>query len=188
MIELLIDANTWPRFKFTQTQVDILVPHYSITRPLDTLTHINGISIGELEQKMRPGVDSRSGFIGHNEKLIELLKADDELTRTLGFTCSQVVFPYFLATKAFFNHQWGFWLNDLPYVLGARIYGGKQYSPLNDGTYTRTELIINNITDPQPLDVSLLTIQMAAQIGFFGGKKVCHRIDPQATVDFFHLT
>src|SRR6516225_3828158 len=39
------------------------------------LTEINGKSIADLEKAMRPGAASTAGFLGKNEKLLEVLAA-----------------------------------------------------------------------------------------------------------------
>src|SRR5437867_2233980 len=49
------------------------------------LTHINDISIADLERVMRPGKSSNAGFLGAKEKLLDVLAADnDYVTEKLG--------------------------------------------------------------------------------------------------------
>src|SRR5262245_11966021 len=48
------------------------------TALIRTLKEINGRSIADLEKDMRPGAKSKSGFLGEDEKLLDVLAADNK--------------------------------------------------------------------------------------------------------------
>lgn len=58
---------------------------------------IGGIPVETIEQKMRPGEMSRSGFIDNDQKLVDVLKSDQDLVNKLGLTHKQIVEPLQIA-------------------------------------------------------------------------------------------
>ncbi|MBI3322304.1 MAG: hypothetical protein HYZ94_01310 [Candidatus Omnitrophica bacterium] len=55
-------------------------------RRIDQLTEINGVPIEEIERRARPGADADSGFLGRDENLKDVLKADRNVEFGLGKT------------------------------------------------------------------------------------------------------
>ncbi len=53
---------------------------------VDNLKDINGVPIAEIEKRARPGADAQSGFLGRDEKLKDVLKADTSAMFNLGVT------------------------------------------------------------------------------------------------------
>ena len=64
---------------------------------------INGLSISELEKLMRPGQqDERSsqlGFLGNDERLVDILVSDNEFVKGKGLTHRELAIPCLLYTS-----------------------------------------------------------------------------------------
>lgn len=56
------------------------------TKLIKSLTEINGIAIADLERAMRPSELSRAGLLGKEERLLEVLAADNEWVVKSGLT------------------------------------------------------------------------------------------------------
>ena len=54
------------------------------------LTELNGVPISIIEERARPGKGAQSGFLGKDERLIDVLKKDWETVRKLGVTHRQL--------------------------------------------------------------------------------------------------
>ncbi len=57
------------------------------------LTAINGVPITELEAKMRPKQESLAGFLGEDEKLLDVLVMDNTTVKEAGLTHQKVAHP-----------------------------------------------------------------------------------------------
>jgi hypothetical protein len=67
------------------------------TALIKKLTEINGIKIEDLEKVMRPGKSSTAGFLGPEEKLLEVMAADnDYVLGELGLTHQEIARPLLL--------------------------------------------------------------------------------------------
>ena len=51
------------------------------------------IAVEELERRMRPGAWSDGGFLGHRERLEDVLAADQRTVESLGLTRAEIVEP-----------------------------------------------------------------------------------------------
>src|SRR5436190_7311414 len=93
------------------------------------LTHINDISIADLERVMRPGKSSNAGFLGAKENLLDVLVADnDYVTEKLGLTHQEL---------ARHLHAMGALAKELakgqPVGVGF-IYHGRRYQVVREDT------------------------------------------------------
>lgn len=159
------------------------------TESLKSLTEIAGRTIAELEKDMRPGanseVGSRKGFLGKDEKLLEILAEDNKY----------VVDELGLTHQDFARH-----LHVLG-AIGAKLkedefrYHGRRFkvkvvvskwmqpSPFYDDTQTNSYVTVTNLDNEKTLDYSLLVPQMIERYGFYEGKGTPYRVDPHKVVE-----
>jgi Domain of Unknown Function (DUF1080) len=141
------------------------------------LTELNNISIAELEKKMRPKTLSKIGFLGVEEKLVDVLAEDNALVvDKLGLTHQDLAW-HLRVLAASGNTE------SLPYqgrkfkitVTSARNF---IESPFADGTRTNTDVKVHNLDNGKKLQYSLLVPLMIERYGFYEGHDTPFRVDP----------
>lgn len=159
------------------------------------LTALNGRPIADLEADMRPGaageVGSDKGFLGKEEKLLDVLAADNETVVTkLGLT-HQAIADELNAVAALAS-----WLptrehkDEVQFVYRGRrfkatpvFWKGYQYSPFKDGTKTSADLRLENLDTGKTLSYSLLVPLMIERYGFYEGTGTPYRVDPEKVIE-----
>src|SRR5438445_9480524 len=116
------------------------------------LTHINDISIADLERVMRPGKSSKAGFLGPKENLLDVLAADnDYVTEKLGLTHQELarhlhamgVIAKLLARID--GKPLGFIYNGRRYQVLREDTRGLQPSPFEDGIKSGSNVTVKNL-------------------------------------------
>lgn len=159
------------------------------------LKQINGRMIDDLEKDMRPGakseVGSESGFLGPDEKLLDVLTADNKyVVDDLGLTHQE------LAKHLHAMGSIGLWqANQKPgteFVYRGRRYkvtvlltAGTQLSPFRDGTDSGSNITVENRDNGKKLAYALLVPYMIERYGFYEGKGTSYRVDPRNIVEVF---
>lgn len=162
------------------------------TSLLRTLPHLNGIKIAILEKDMRPGASSSAGFLGQDEKLLEILAADnqfivDELSLThqeLAKHLHAMGTIWFWQTK---NKQ-----PEAPFLYHGRKFKvkgmtarGKMPSPFADGTESGSNVTVFNLDNGKKVGYALLVPHMIERYGFYEGKGTRYRVDPRDILAVF---
>jgi hypothetical protein len=111
------------------------------TALIRTLTELNGRKIADLERDMRPGVLSNAGFLGKDERLLDVLAADNafvvdelglthqELARHLRIAGSLAVDHYYQDRRAGEPAYKEFVYHRRRYRVSAKCWMGVQESP-----------------------------------------------------------
>jgi hypothetical protein len=158
------------------------------------LTEINGRTIAELEKDMRPmaksAVGSSSGFLGKEEKLLDVLAADNRtVVEEMGLTHQE------LARHLHAIGTIGRWLEatkkeDAEFVYNGRRFKvklmhsrGSQPSPFNDDTESGSNATVFNLDSGKNLKYGLLVPYMVERYGFYEGKGTPYRLDPVRVVE-----
>jgi hypothetical protein len=160
------------------------------TELIRKLTEINGRSIADLEADMRPKKLSGAGFMGPDEKLLDVLAADNRyVVEELGLTHQELArHLHALATI-------GDWLalHDKP--MQEFVYHGKRFkvliqsssssvkSPFADGTRSGSNATITNVQTGKKVRFGLLVPYMMERYGFYEGKGTPYRLEPQTVVE-----
>lgn len=153
------------------------------------LTELNGRTIADLEREMRPGAASEKGFLGAEEKLLEILAADNEyVVNQRGLTHQQLARALrILAAIGLKQPGQEFLYRGRRFSVRLAFYRGYQQSPFEDGTKSNCEATVKNLSNGKTLAYSLLVPDMIERYGFYEGRGTPYRVDPReilAVCDF----
>jgi hypothetical protein len=161
------------------------------------LTEINGRKIAALEKDMRPGakseVGSRLGFLGKDEKLLDILVEDNEFVLgKLGLTHQELAKHLHIigaiaeknakpGDKAGFNFKY----HDRRFNVQFNAFRGIQHSPFYDETKTNTVAVLTNLDTGAKIEYSRLVPHMIERYGFYEGHGTPYRVEPRGIVAVF---
>ena len=160
------------------------------------LKEINGRSIADLEKDMRPGaksdVGSTEGFLGKDEKLLDVLAADNKyVVDELGLTHQE------LAKHLHAVATIGQWQRDRNREKAEFLYRGRRFtvrvlytagsqpSPFLDDTASGAIARVENLDTGKKLEYALLVPYMIERYGFYEGAGTPYRVDPKKVVEVF---
>lgn len=166
------------------------------TKLIRGLKEINGRSIADLEQDMRPGADSevgsKDGFLGKDEKLLDVLEADNQyVVDDLGLTHQE------LAKHLHAMSTIGFWQADQKLEAETFVYHGRRFkvkllltagaqkSPFRDDTQNGANAVVENLDTGETLEFALLVPIMIERYGFYEGMGTPYRVDPRRVIAVF---
>src|SRR5262249_29660994 len=182
-------------FKPVQVKKDpktgFLVGGKNPTALLKDLAELNGRTIEALEKDMRPGakveVGSEKGFIGADERLRDVLAADNRyVVDELGLTHQDLArhLHILAGIGAKFGNQTFVYHGRRLKVTGMNVASaGYQLSPFHDGTKANQEATVHNLDNGKKVGYSLLVPQMIERYGFYEGKGTPYRVDPHTVVE-----
>ncbi len=172
------------------------------TDALLKLTEINGRKIADLEADMRPGapsdVASTKGFLGKEEKLLEVLAMDNRyVVDDLGLTHPELAKHLRIVGAVGLKHLVDSGKAGKPSVAKEFTYHGRKFkvtvavalgyqlSPFKDGTQTNNNAVVYNLTNGKKLGYSLLVPHMIERYGFYEGKGTPYRVEPREVLEVF---
>ncbi len=144
-----------------------------------------------LEESMRPGKLSQGGFLGENEKLEDVLKADDETVRRLGLTHKKIAarFQYFIDAVAYPTGSGV--LVDGKYLVGGSVYRGGQECPWQDGGLfmpnSCMDLYVVNQQTGERLNFPGGIVHLIHVHHFYEGKESPYRVDPERAAKILEI-
>ena len=171
---------------------------------LKGLKEIAGRPIADLEADMRPGakveVGSDKGFLGKDERLLDVLAADNAyVVDQLGLTHQELA-RHLRVLAAIGDKKFGEAYEAkkadtlIPFTYHGRTFAvqmyhsrGYQLSPFQDGTKASAEARVINKDTGKELRYSLLVPDMVERYGFYEGEGTPYRVDPKdivAVLDF----
>jgi hypothetical protein len=152
------------------------------TALIKKLTEINGLTIAELEKKMRPKALSKVGFLGVEENLLDVLAADNALVvDQMGLTHQDLAWHLRVLAAAGDNEALAYEGRKFKIAVGT----AKNFidSPFADGTKTNTDVKLHNLDNGKKLQYSLLVPLMIERYGFYEGQDTPFRVDPKQVVE-----
>jgi hypothetical protein len=158
---------------------------------INGLKEINGRSIAELEQDMRPGakskVGSQKGFLGTDERLLNVLAEDNKyVVEELGLTHQELAKHLHVMGVLAFKEKGGAILYHGRRFKATGIAScGYQFSPFYDGTKTNSQAVIQNLDTGKEIAYSLLVPHMIERYGFYEGKGTPYRVEPRQVMEVF---
>jgi hypothetical protein len=160
------------------------------------LKELNGRTITELEEDMRPGagseVGSEKGFLGPDELLLDVLVEDNQyVVEELKLTHQE------LARHLHAMGTIGFWQQSHKNAEAEFVYHGRRFkvklmvtkgfqpSPFRDGTKSGANVSVENLDNGKKLEYALLVPYMIERYGFYEGKGTPYRVDPRKVLAVF---
>jgi hypothetical protein len=188
----LTDYGIQPVKPVKDPRTGFIVGGKNATAVIERLTEINGISIAELEKVMRPGASSRAGFLGKDEKLLEVLAADNRyVVDEAGLTHQELAY-HLHAMGAVWRRQAKDKREEAEFLYHGRKFKvkgvasrGFQDSPFADATRSGSNVTIHNLSNGKKLECALLVPYMIERYGFYEGKGTSYRVDPRQIVEVF---
>lgn len=152
------------------------------------LSEINGVSLEELEARMRPNAMSMAGFLGPEESLIDILTVDNDFVLSRGNTHQQLATPLKYAI-ALYCKQMGdtFEYNGQSYKMDVTSWRGLQQSPFSDNTYASSDMRVTNTSNGSSIQFSFLLPEMIERYGFYEGKGTSYRLEPEDILEVFPM-
>jgi len=154
------------------------------------LPEIAGQSIADLEAVMRPGALSTAGFLGKEERLLDVLTADNRyVTEELKLTHQELAKPLLIlgavASRDAVTEPKEIIYYGKKFKVKATIFKATVRSPFEDGTKTNCETTVENLANGKKVTYSLLVPQMVERYGFYEGKGTRFRVEPRTVVEVF---
>lgn len=161
------------------------------------LTELSARKIADLEKDMRPGakseVGTRLGFLGKDEKLLDILAEDNDFVLgKLGLTHQELAKHLHIVGAIAAKHAkdgdkegFNFQYHGRRYNVKFTVFRGIAHSPFYDGTKTNTVADLTNLTKGTKLNYSRLVPHMIERYGFYEGHGTPYRVDPRAIVAVF---
>ncbi len=158
---------------------------------------LNGISLEELEERMRPGEMSDSGFLGKNERLLDVLREDQATVDRLGVTHKEIA-RVLKEVVGFGYGKYEGHYKGRTYQVNAEMTFGFQDSPFTGSDRTKIEYDPNEISDGtdffitdtetgEEISFGGLVIFLIEKYGFYEGKDTRYRLSPDKIVEFFRI-
>lgn len=165
---------------------------------------INGLEIEEIEKLMRPNhPDKRSsisGFLTADQKLIDVLVADNEYVTKCGLSHRHLAIPLLQISNRAISVRNTLWkeTQDIRDTVDFEHAGTKwrvklaeskgfQYSPFNDNTKTSFDFEVTNLDNGQSLNFSGLVPIMIERYGFYEGPGISYRVEPSRIIETLGL-
>jgi hypothetical protein len=166
------------------------------TALIGRLTEINGRTIDDLENDMRPGasseVGSTAGFLGPDEKLLDVLAADNRFVVDERGLTHQELAKHLHAIGSIGRWQWHQKNEEIQFVYRGRrfkvktaVSKGSQPSPFMDGTVSGTDVTVENLETGKKMRYGLLVPYMIERYGFYEGKGTRYRVEPATVLEVF---
>ena len=158
------------------------------TSLIQGLTHLNNRTIADLETDLRPEakseVGSKKGFLGADEKLLDVLAEDNDYVLGLGLT-HQDLARHLHALGAIGIKAEGkeFLYHGKRFKMVIFLARGIQLSPFLDGTKTNTNVTLENVESGKKLPYSLLVPHLIERYGFYEGHGTPYRVDPRKVLE-----
>lgn len=162
---------------------------------------LNGISVSDLEKRMRPRQLSERGFLGNEESLIDILAEDNDWVIAHGLTHQALanVLHLFSAPPLlnelrtdekeviYLGQRYGiksnFWMGFQTSPFESDIYS----APYVRGGVTNFDVHVKNVTTGQKISFSGLLPFLIERYGFYEGKGTSYRTSPQQIAEMFKL-
>ncbi len=145
---------------------------------IDTLSPAE---ILKIEDRLRPGRSSQTGFLGYGESLREVIYKDAETLSRLGVTHGQIADKL----EALIQNP----RNNPSLKVDIRAYRGMQDDPFQDGqtssSYSNLDVMVTN-QQGNSIGFPGLMITLVRDYQFFEGN-VPYRLDPERAISFLGL-
>lgn len=166
------------------------------TAVIRNLNSMNTIPLEQLMTELKPGRSSESGFTGTQEDFINILATDNDLVlSSLGTNHQALAWP--LLVIDYMSHQFiergeSYIWNGTRFKIKLYCFAGYQFCPLEreSGGYVEqarasTYYNVQNLDNGEALGFSGLMGHLIYFYGFYEGKEVPNRVNPEQIIKVF---
>jgi len=147
------------------------------------------VQMMRIQEKMKPGVITRDGFLGPDRRnLIDILIEDDETVKRMGLTHQQVAQRMLEFRDAGMRGLGEFISIEPHYEVRVDSVRGKLPCPFGDpGIFPKTNITVRNLEKNEEITYTDLHIHLIGSHGFYEGKGFVFRLEPKALVDTLEI-
>ena len=147
------------------------------------------VQMMRIQEKMKPGVITRDGFLGPDRRnLIDILIEDDETVKRRGLTHQQVAQRMLEFRDAGMRGLGEFISIEPHFEVRVDSVRGKLPCPFGDpGIFPKTNITVRNLEKNEEITYTDLHIHLIGSHGFYEGKGFVFRLEPKALVDTLEI-
>jgi hypothetical protein len=142
-----------------------------------------------IQEKMKPGVITRDGFLGPDRRnLIDILIEDEETVKRLGLSHQQIAQRMLEFRNAGMRGLGEFISIEPHFEVRVDSVRGKLPCPFGDpGIFPKTNITVRNLEKNEDITYTDLHIHLIGSHGFYEGKGSVFRLDPKSLVDALEI-
>lgn len=142
-----------------------------------------------IQEKMKPGVITRDGFLGPDRRnLIDILIEDEETVKRLGLSHQQIAQRMLEFRNAGMSGLGEFISIEPHFEVRVDSVRGKLPCPFGDpGIFPKTNITVRNLEKNEDITYTDLHIHLIGSHGFYEGKGSVFRLDPKSLVDALEI-
>ena len=142
-----------------------------------------------IQEKMKPGVITRDGFLGAEKRnLIDILIEDDETVKRMNLT-HQIIANRMIELRDAGMQGLGDFISVEPHFeVRVDSVRGKLPCPFGDpGIFPKTNITVRNLNKNREILYTDLNIHLIYSHGFYEGKGSPFRLDPKDLVEILEV-
>jgi hypothetical protein len=143
------------------------------------------VQLTRIQEKMKPGIITRDGFLGtDNRNLIDMLVEDDATVKRMDLTHAQIAQRMVDLREAGLRGLGNFISVEPHYEVRVDSVRGKLPCPFGDpGIFQKTNTTVKNLKNGKELTFTDLHIHMIGSHGFYEGRGSLFRLEPDVLVE-----
>ncbi len=147
------------------------------------------VQMDRIQERMRPGVITRDGFLGADRrKLIDILLEDEGLVRRMDLTHRRIA-ERMIELRDAGMRGLGEFIEVRPhYEVRVDSVRGKLPCPFGDpGVFPKTNVTVRNLASSREITYTDLHIHLIGSHGFYEGRGSQFRLDPKVLVQTLEI-
>jgi hypothetical protein len=147
------------------------------------------LQMKEIQERMKPGVITRDGFLGTDDRnLIDILEDDDAEVKRLDLTHEKIA-ARMLELREAGKEGLGDPVSVAPYFeVRVDIARGKLPCPFGHrGLIRKTFIIVKNLETSRHITYTDMNVHLIAEHGFYQGKGSFYRMEPADLKDILDI-
>jgi hypothetical protein len=147
------------------------------------------VQLARIQEKMRPGIITRDGFLGADKRnLIDILVEDEAAVKRMDLT-HDIIARRMIDLRDAGSGGLGNFISVTPHFeVRVDSVRGKLPCPFGDpGIFPKTNTTVNNLKTGQTITFTDLHIHMIGSHGFYEGKGSLFRLEPADLVSILEV-
>jgi hypothetical protein len=147
------------------------------------------VQMKQVQEKMKPGVITRDGFLGTDRRnLVDILEDDDALVKRMNVTHRQIAERMARFREAGIRGLGDFITIEPHFEVRVDTVRGKLPSPFGGpGLIMKTLIIVRNIQLGREISYTDMHIHLIGEHGFYEGRGSRFRLEPKELVNILEV-